>query len=351
VSCCFNRRAFGFRCLQELGPPKPLQLVCCTFAPEQSGLNERCFVLGVVSWEVAPTFGGSTAVAVAEEFGGLIRCCHHVKKHRGKSNTISHGIDNRRKPVTFPSVPKLLNSPSSALLQAENQVAAVNELHMKFDKIVIAIPHSVGKTNFADWDRPEVAKADSDRWTDWFTDKLFTPPQREGVVAVVGSVPRFDCDLERLPNDPLESAGMGILYNTSHSGARRLNSGEEFLHHWHDYRKAIVNELTPNSLLIDCHSFPSDVSDVDICIGINDDWSSPDKTTMNIVLQHFRDHKVAVNDPFCGSLTPEAGFSYKSLMIEVNKRLYLNEDSFTEFPFAYKLHNTICNLYGKLLAL
>lgn len=222
---------------------------------------------------------------------------------------------------------------------------------MKFDKIVLAIPHSVRKTDFSNWDRPEVAKADSDRWTDWFTDKLFTPPQRERIVAVVGSVPRFDCDLERITKDPLESVGRGILYHTSHSGARRLDSGEDSLHHWHDYRKAIAAELTPNSLLVDCHSFPSDISNVDICIGINDDWSSPDRETLDIVLQHFCDYKVAINDPFSGSLTPEAGFPYTSLMIEVNKRLYLNEDTLTESAFAYKLHNTICSLFAKLFAL
>jgi N-formylglutamate amidohydrolase len=225
---------------------------------------------------------------------------------------------------------------------------------MKFDKIVLAIPHSVGKTDFLDWDRPEVAKIDSDRWTDWFTDRVFIPFYgRSRISAVVGSVSRFDCDLERLANDPLESVGRGILYNTSHSGARRLNSGEEFLHHWHEYRKDIVNELTPNSLLIDCHSFPSDVSNVDICIGINDDWSSPDEMTLDTVLQHFRDYKVEINKPFAGSLTLEAGFPYKSLMIEVNKKLYLDESglSLTEFPFSYKVHNTICKLYEKLLDL
>lgn len=218
-----------------------------------------------------------------------------------------------------------------------------------FDKIILAIPHSLGKIDFSDWDPPEVAKADSDRWTDWFTNRLFTPPKRDGVVAVVGTISRFDCDLERLANDPLESVGRGILYSALHSGAKRLNSGKEFLHHWHDYRMAIAAELTPNSLLVDCHSFPSDVSDVDICIGVNDDWSSPDKVTLDTVLAHFRDYKVAINNPFCGSLTPEVDFPYKSLMIEVNKRLYLNEDTLTEFAFAYKLHNTICNLYGKLL--
>jgi N-formylglutamate amidohydrolase len=219
---------------------------------------------------------------------------------------------------------------------------------MKFDKIVLAIPHSIGKTDFSNWDRPCVAKADSDKWTDWFTDRIFTPfYMRDKIVTVVGSVPRFDCDLERIPNDPLESVGRGILYNTSHSGARRLDSGEEFLHCWHGYRKAIVNELTPNSLLIDCHSFPRVVSDVEICIGVNEDWSTPDEETMKTVLEHF--DEVAVNDPFSGSLTPEASFPYKSLMVEINKKLYL--DDMKQFPFSYKIHNTICKLYEKLLEL
>jgi putative restriction endonuclease len=33
--------------------------------------------------------------------------------------------------------------------------------------------------------------------------------------------------------------------------------------------------LCPDALLLDCHSFPSELSDVDICIGFNEDWSKP----------------------------------------------------------------------------
>jgi len=90
---------------------------------------------------------------------------------------------------------------------------------------------------------------------------------------------------------------------------------------------------------------------VDICIGVNEDWSRPDKVMMDTVLEHFCDYKIAINDPFHGSLTPEAGFPYTSLMIEVNKRLHLNEDTLTESAFAYKLHNWICSLYDKLLTM
>ena len=44
------------------------------------------------------------------------------------------------------------------------------------------------------------------RWTDWYTDELFTDSWGSDprIRYLVGTVSRFDCDLERLENDPLE---------------------------------------------------------------------------------------------------------------------------------------------------
>lgn len=82
--------------------------------------------------------------------------------------------------------------------------------------------------------------------------------------------------------------------------------------------------LTSESLLIDCHSFPEDLApDVDICIGFNEDWSKPDDEMLELVVSHFSSHyNVEINNPYSNSLTPDCGFHYKSLMIELNKKIY-----------------------------
>lgn len=71
---------------------------------------------------------------------------------------------------------------------------------MQYTNIVLGIPHAVGKPSDIDWtNNPKVVEA-VNRWTDWFTDELFLVG-RGGVSAVLGSVSRFDCDVERLEDE------------------------------------------------------------------------------------------------------------------------------------------------------
>ena len=221
-----------------------------------------------------------------------------------------------------------------------------------FNKIILAIPHSVGTFNESLWSDPSV-RSDADRWTDWHTDKVFNSTKNQ-VTSVIGEVSRFDCDLERLLDDPLEAVGQGIIYSKAQSGATRevttelLNSS---LGHWYDYQTNLENEIEDNSLIIDCHSFPSDLADVDICIGFNDDDTTPSKEIIELVKKHFEDFgfKVGVNNPYSNSIAPKSNIKYKSLMIELNKRIYLNEKTLQEKSYSYKVHNHLNSLYDKLL--
>ncbi len=79
-------------------------------------------------------------------------------------------------------------------------------------------------------------------------------------------------------------------------------------------------------MLVDCHSFPSDMGGPDICIGHNEDWSY-DAQLVEGVRKVFesKGYTVGVNTPYSNSITPAAPFRYTSLMIEVNKRVYMNE--------------------------
>ena len=224
-----------------------------------------------------------------------------------------------------------------------------------FEKIVLAIPHATRNFDLKLWDNAALVSKDADHWTDWFTDELFDW-KHPRIASVIGQLSRFDCDLERLENDPLESVGRGRFYTLSHSGARRglsLEFIESGIIQWVGYRKLLLDELRPGAVLIDCHSFPSDIDPVDICIGFNSDWSAPDKLTLKMVIDHFEQHgfSVSVNQPFSNSITPDAGFAYKSMMIELNKRIYMDEVSLQLSDGALKVRRCLEALYRKLLGL
>jgi len=224
-----------------------------------------------------------------------------------------------------------------------------------YTKLILAIPHAVRRFQAELWSNPRSVEADADRWTDWYTDELFTMGiTSHRIAAVIGEVSRFDCDLERLIDDPLELEGRGILYSKSHSHATRSLTAaqqEDFLRHWCNYRERLRGDLVPQSLLIDCHSFPSSIADIDICIGFNNDTSRPADETLRRIEQHFRQlgFSVGINTPYSNSIAPEVGFQYESVMIEVNKRLYLCEQNFILLPSAERVKQSLKILYRHLL--
>jgi N-formylglutamate amidohydrolase len=228
-------------------------------------------------------------------------------------------------------------------------------MEKRFAKIVLAIPHATRKFDAESWDDAALASKDADRWTDWFTDEIFDW-KHPRMASVIGRVSRFDCDLERLESDPLESVGRGRFYTQSHSGAsRRLSCEliESGLVHWKRYRQLLADELCPAALLIDCHSLPSDVDPVDICIGVNSDWSTPDKLTLDMLINHFErsGFSVSLNQPFSNSITPSAEFAYKSMMIELNKRIYMQESSLQLSAKAQTVHQCLVSVYRKMLGI
>jgi N-formylglutamate amidohydrolase len=223
-----------------------------------------------------------------------------------------------------------------------------------YPKLVLAIPHSIRAFNTTLWNNPVLAEKDADMWTDWYTDDIFTPAESPRITAVKGQISRFDCDLERLINDPLEEVGRGILYTLSHSGATRTLSREQSLNlmqHWYDYRQQLQMACVPNGLLIDCHSFPSSTGDVDLCVGFNDDASRPSEEVIQSIQQHFQQegYSVGINTPYSNSLSPDFGYSYHSVMIELNKRIYLCEQSYQLLPQSTAIHQSLERLYHKLL--
>ena len=207
---------------------------------------------------------------------------------------------------------------------------------MKKRNIVLNIPHAsingVFDLQYGGWPHNQYFVNNClNKWTDWYTDFLFsTLSEQKDVSTVVFPYSRFVCDAERLENDPLEKMGQGIIY-TEYGFHKRnpMNKKQtkRTMRLWKKHQKLLKKEIkSENTVLIDCHSFPSEMSDCDICIGYNNDWSYNEKI-VNGIVEIFKSmgYSVEINKPYSNSITPKKHFHYTSVLIEVNKRVYMNE--------------------------
>ena len=210
------------------------------------------------------------------------------------------------------------------------------------------------------------------RMTDAYTDELFpiTPVEAGRVIFPLS---RLVCDVERFPsdeNEPMAARGMGVTYTrTSMGGVLRAQPDpadrQKCLDRWywphHSKLEHLVKEVAERSgvcLIVDCHSFPSvalpyelDQASprADICIG-TDSFHTPWAVRDAIVAAAEADgYSVAVDAPFSGALVPLSSYRKDhrilSVMIEVNRRLYMEEDS------GKKKHGLgkVCAILGRLV--
>ncbi len=220
--------------------------------------------------------------------------------------------------------------------------------------MILHIPHSstdtAGKTFLCERDTELL------RMTDWYTDELYSC---EGAARIVFPYSRLICDVERFEDDALEAMskkGMGVVYTHNSFGERlrEVDAKERaqiiekmYRPHHAKLEEAVCDELARkgSALIIDCHSFPdevlphhSDAARPDICIG-TDAFHTPELLE-KVVRDYFekRGYSVAVNSPFAGSIVPMRHY-YKdarvsSLMIELNRRLYMDEKGTKSEGFA-----------------
>ena len=226
------------------------------------------------------------------------------------------------------------------------------------DRIVLNIPHSSGefpggtKTSWKGNIDPQIQ-----RWTDWYTGHIFgtTALKDPRIRPVVFPWSRFFCDVERREDDPLEKKGQGLVYTHFEDCERRLSEQEKekiYRLYYLEHMAAVMKELTPTSILIDCHSFPSDLSDVEVCIGINPDWSMPDNMLLLGIRNTFekRGYRTEFNNPFPNSYAPEMHFPYPSVRIDLSKSTYMTPDGELDYAKAEGLKLTMKALYETLLA-
>jgi len=193
--------------------------------------------------------------------------------------------------------------------------------------MILHIPHS--SINTLDID---IEQYDIDELTDWYTDDLF---QHKFADRLICKVSRFVCDVERFydENEPMFLLGQGISYTKGTRNNTIKNNKElslDIYKKWHsEFNKLIAKTLSMFScvIVVDCHSFTSEPDDPDFCIGTN--------TNTPIVLINsikkfieYNGYSVELNKPFQGSIVPSNYTNdnrVNSIMIEVNKNLYLEE--------------------------
>ena len=231
-----------------------------------------------------------------------------------------------------------------------------------YENLLLHIPHS--STSFPEGSGHTFGDLldDEKQLIDYYTYDLFAPSRKtENIRTAVFPYCRLFCDVERLINDPLEEKGLGI----SHSrfigrDHRNFDNSHTAYIEYVDFHAEVAKTLvrTDRTLLIDCHSFSAfpnllneNPPDIDICIGFNDDETCPPKKVIGNMVLYFMDNgfKVGINAPFSNSKTFPVPNRYHSVMIEVNKRLYMDERTLEKSEGFEKIRDVIQNLYPMLL--
>lgn len=186
--------------------------------------------------------------------------------------------------------------------------------------------------------------------SDYLIDK-FAPDDFKNVMKADFS--RLFCDVERFKNDSLEEMskyGMGVIYEKSYLGKEFIKVDQNYknkvISNYYDpYHKMLDDKVAENlkkfnrCYIINLHSFSEQfVNEVlkldnlpDICLGY--DLMNCDYNLLDITKKHFKryGYRVMENYPYQGSIIPNKYYGLEdssvfSLMIEINKNLYLSEN-------------------------
>ncbi len=214
--------------------------------------------------------------------------------------------------------------------------------------MILHIPHNstiIPSEYLHEYSNPELS---IDIMTDHFVSELFEHWNTERVEFKYS---RLFCDVERLINDPMEEKGQGIVYTKDVFGSllrtpsdkTKEDVAEYYLNHHKELnlktRKHLV--LFPEMFVVDCHSFypyslTNDIDETeeyqdypDFCIGTNK--NTPQQIVDDVMeFINERGYSVKLNFPFSNAIVPsnfQNDERVHSIMIEVNKKLYLTKSS------------------------
>lgn len=182
--------------------------------------------------------------------------------------------------------------------------------------------------------------------TDLFIDQLFKDIKG---IEIKARYSRLYCDVERYIDDdkePMSKLGQGYIYtknifNGKDYNRQLINDTESITNYYYEHHKTLTEETKKilskgkKVLILDLHSFNEELVAIleksgpfpDICIGINDDY---DSYILNKIIEIIKSkgYSYRINYPYEGAIIPnnltnEELKNVSSIMIEVNKRIYL----------------------------
>ncbi len=215
------------------------------------------------------------------------------------------------------------------------------------------------------------------RMTDRYTDEIFSCVAELGGISVTYNYSRLVLDPERFRDDKKEvmaPKGMGVIY-TKDSNERKLreineNERKMLLQNIYDpYHTVITKEVQEllakfdECLIIDAHSFPAiplpyeisqEIKRPQICLG-TDFYHTPEDL-IQLIRNFFEEINLTteINKPFPGCYVPikflHQEKRVKSIMIEINRELYMNEDTVEKNDSFVEIKSNICRLINQIIA-
>ena len=226
---------------------------------------------------------------------------------------------------------------------------------MKTAPVLLHIPHASDKIPFKDGYVVNNATLEAEilKLTDWKTYPLFG--HYDNSYTMICPFSRVFCDVERFENDEDEimaKYGMGAVYEKLDNGAPLRELTPElkekimieyyWAHHYNNVNKRVKKSLDEFGVanILDCHSFSDkpfqrDLNQnsfrPDICIG-TDKFHTPSRwITYAYKLFTSNGFSVKIDNPYEGTFVPSHHLhqtkEVRSMMIEVNRKLYLKEES------------------------
>ncbi|KKN22061.1 hypothetical protein LCGC14_0918970 [marine sediment metagenome] len=260
-----------------------------------------------------------------------------------------------------------------------------NPFEIKKNKVIVPllvnIPHSSTYIPLEVKDRFLINNTDLQeellRITDRYTEEIFSCVAELGGISVKYNYSRLVLDPERFRDDKKEimaTKGMGVIYIKGSNGRklREINKNERemLLQNLYDpYHRAIIKEVQAlltkfgECLIIDAHSFPAiplpyenfkEIKRPQICLG-TDPYHSPEYL-IEFVRNFFEEINLTteLNMPFAGCYVPSKFIHQekrvKSIMIEINRGLYLEERTGEKNDSFSKVKNIIRSLVSQLIA-
>lgn len=249
----------------------------------------------------------------------------------------------------------------------------------RYSNVIIHIPHSsLEIPNFYE-ERLRIDKKRFNAENIFISDYLVDYFVPDGFLNMIKfEYSRLFCDVERFKDDALESMakkGMGAIYEKDSDGVSFVHLDQDYkemvLSHYYDEHHnkldkmvSYILEKNERCYIIDLHSFSDEFvakvldlyNNPDICIGFEEGFK--DNELVAKTVQHFEKYgySVKLNYPYSGSFVPNRYWKskdnkIKSIMIEINKRIYLDKNIILNREKSEELKNCMNDYYENILRL